>query len=164
LRQRRERYGGDFRSRLEDYTARDRASADEMHVARRDKLRALLSHATAHIPHWRETFRAAGLDPAGVEGPDDLAVLPVLTKADVLRLGTQLLWPGAPRHELRKVHTSGTTGAGLVFMTTRDAIRDQWAVWWRYRARLGWIWGRGRERLRAARSCPGTATIPAPGA
>jgi len=35
------------------------------------------------------------------------------------------------------VHTSGTTGAGLIFDTTLDAIRDQWAVWWRYRLRHG---------------------------
>jgi phenylacetate-CoA ligase len=33
------------------------------------------------------------------------------------------------------MHTSGTTGAGLVFFTTLDAIRDQWAAWWRYRMR-----------------------------
>ncbi len=33
------------------------------------------------------------------------------------------------------VHTSGTTGAGLRFWASREAIQEQWAVWWRYR---GW--------------------------
>jgi phenylacetate-CoA ligase len=136
-RQRRERYGGDFRARLAAYARLERASEDEVHAVRRDKLRALLRHAAASIPHWRETFREAGLDPERVHGPEDLSGLPVLTKADILRLGTRLTWAEAPKGEIRKVHTSGTTGAGLVFLTTRDAVRDQWAVWWRYRARLG---------------------------
>jgi phenylacetate-CoA ligase len=32
------------------------------------------------------------------------------------------------------IHTSGTTGGGLRITTTVDAVREQWAVWWRYRA------------------------------
>lgn len=32
------------------------------------------------------------------------------------------------------MHTSGTTGAGLRFTATRDAVLEQWAVWWRYRS------------------------------
>jgi phenylacetate-CoA ligase len=39
-----------------------------------------------------------------------------------------------PAHRHVHTHTSGTTGAALRFVTTMDAIRRQWAVWWRYRA------------------------------
>lgn len=35
--------------------------------------------------------------------------------------------------ELRPVHTSGTTGSGLRFWATSEALQEQWAVWWRYR-------------------------------
>jgi len=31
------------------------------------------------------------------------------------------------------LHTSGTTGSGLVFPVNREFIFHQWAVWWRYR-------------------------------
>ena len=31
------------------------------------------------------------------------------------------------------MHTSGTTGGGLHFATTEDALAEQWAVWWKYR-------------------------------
>ena len=132
---RRERYGGTFPSLLRDYVSRDRASEDEILAVRRMKLRRLLAHARAEIPYWSRTLRAFDIDPERIEGPDDLASLPILTKADVLRLGSDLRWSSAPRSELRTVHTSGTTGAGLVFATTIEAQRDQWAVWWRFRKR-----------------------------
>jgi len=32
-----------------------------------------------------------------------------------------------------KSHTSGTTGTGLVFYTTRRSVQEQWSVWWRFR-------------------------------
>jgi phenylacetate-CoA ligase len=134
---RRERYGGTFPSLLSDYVSRDRASEDEMLAVRRLKLRRLLTHARAEIPYWSRTLRAFDVDPERVEGPDDLANLPILTKADVLRLGSELRWSSAPRSELRTVHTSGTTGAGLILETTIDSQRDQWAVWWRFRRRHG---------------------------
>ncbi|HJQ99094.1 MAG TPA: hypothetical protein VJ826_12350 [Candidatus Polarisedimenticolaceae bacterium] len=136
-RQRRERYGGDFGARLAAYRARERASDDEIDAVRRAKLRRLLAHAATHVPHWRKTFREAGLDPERVRGPEDLSVLPLLTKDDVRRLGRELVSTATEGAEVRKVHTSGTTGAGLVFLTTVEAIRDQWAVWWRYRMAHG---------------------------
>lgn len=133
--QRRERYGGDFARRLAAYEQADRLSPDEIHDLRRRKLRTIATHAAREIPFWGSRFREAGLDPERIEGPDDLAALPVLTKAEILAAGPALIASGSDRKTLRKVHTSGTTGAGLVFFTTVDAIRDQWAVWWRYRRR-----------------------------
>ncbi len=135
-RQKHERFGGDYGERLAGYLARERATEDEVRAVRRKKLRLLLRHA-ATIPYWAERFRKAGLDPERVDEPEDLATLPVLTKSEILRQGAKLIWGGAAPRDLRKVHTSGTTGAGLVFFTTVDAIRDQWAVWWRYRIRHG---------------------------
>lgn len=131
-----ERYGGDFPERLAGYLARERATEDEVREVRRKKLRLLLRHA-ATIPYWADRFRKAGVDPERVEEPADLGALPILTKSEILRQGTKLIHERTPRRELRKVHTSGTTGAGLVFFTTLDAVRDQWAVWWRYRIRHG---------------------------
>jgi phenylacetate-CoA ligase len=37
------------------------------------------------------------------------------------------------KHHAIKTHTSGTTGTGLIFYTTRESQREQWSVWWRYR-------------------------------
>ena len=133
----RERYGGTFPELLREYVARERASEDEMLAVRRTKLRRLLAHAAAEIPYWSRTFKAFDVDPGRVDGPEDLAGLPILTKPDVLRLGAELRWPGTARSQLRTVHTSGTTGAGLIFAATVESQRDQWAVWWRFRRRYG---------------------------
>lgn len=35
------------------------------------------------------------------------------------------------------MHTSGTTGSGLIFPYSVDMENKQWAVWWRYRINLG---------------------------
>ncbi len=134
---RRERLGGSFGERLRDYLQRERASSDEVLAVRRQRLRVILVHAVREIPHWREVFHRAGVDPSRVDGPDDLCALPILTKSEILRLAPRLRWSAAPSSLVRTVHTSGTTGAGLVFATSLDAIRDQWAVWWRYRIRHG---------------------------
>lgn len=134
---RRERYGGSFVEMLDGYVARDRASQDEVLAVRREKLRRVLAHAAKNVPYWTRTLRDHDIDPRRVDGPEDLAGLPVLTKADVLRLGPDIRWSSAPGSQVRMLHTSGTTGAGLVFAATLDALRDQWAVWWRFRRRHG---------------------------
>ena len=133
----RSKFGGDFEARLAAYLAHDRLSADELHAVRREKMRAVLGRAAREVPYWSEAFRKAGLDPGRVEGPDDLAALPVLTKDEILRQGDRLRNPNVPRSRLVSAHTSGTTGAGLVFVWTVEARRDQWAVWWRHRMRHG---------------------------
>lgn len=161
-RQRRERYGGVFASRLAEYRSRERVSEDQLQDVRTRKLRALLRHAASAIPYWNDAFRSAGLDPETVRGPEDLAALPILTKSDVVRLGPRLLWAEAPRASLRKVHTSGTTGAGLVFYTTVDAIRDQWAVWWRFRMRHGLSPGHWQATFAGRSIVPGTKDDPRP--
>jgi phenylacetate-CoA ligase len=58
-------------------------SADERlgHEAR--AVRALVAHAVAHAPAARRLFERAGVDPASVRGPADLARLPVTRKEDL---------------------------------------------------------------------------------
>ncbi len=67
----------------------------------------------------------------------DLSALPILTKATVQQHLTEFRSDLAPGMQCSTVHTSGTTGAGLIFPMTLEAEREQWAVWWRYRSRFG---------------------------
>lgn len=131
------RYGGDFSQRLSTYLAHDELSIDEVLAFRRQKLRGTLARAARDVPFWEAAFLDAGLDPVKVEGPEDLAGLPILTKDEVLRQGRQMWSERVPSSNLLFAHTSGTTGAGLRFPFTLDAQRDQWAVWWRHRMRHG---------------------------
>jgi len=102
---------------------------------------ALLSHfvrhAYAEVPHWRRVFDEAGLDPRSVAHVGDLSGLPLLTKAEVRRLGSKLVAAGYQRRAARTVSmkTSGTTGTALEVILSREcwqreyAFRDQHRAW-----------------------------------
>ena len=102
---------------------------------------ALLSrfvrHAYAQVPHWRMVFDEAGLDPRSVAHVGDLSCLPLLTKAEVRRLGSELVAAGYKRRAARTVSmkTSGSTGTALEVIWSRAcqqreyAFRDQHRAW-----------------------------------
>jgi phenylacetate-CoA ligase len=48
------------------------------------QLKATVAHVTGRSPYWAKRFAAAGVDPAGVVGPDDLHRCPTLTKRDYI--------------------------------------------------------------------------------
>ncbi len=52
-------------------------------------LSALIAHLTAHAPAFAQRMQAAGLTPADIRTPDDLARLPVLRKDDLITLQAQ---------------------------------------------------------------------------
>jgi phenylacetate-CoA ligase len=87
--------------------------------------------AIAAVP----TYRAYGISPEEIRTLTDVQKLPLLPKATV-RASPHLYYAPEPRSanwRVRNSHTSGTTGAGLVFPVTCAAENEQWAVWWRYR-------------------------------
>jgi phenylacetate-CoA ligase len=136
-RTRRTRYDRTFRAFLREAEERDRWS-DDLAAAFRDRqLAKAVAHAAAAVPHWREAFRAAGLDPSAVSGLADLAALPTLTKTELQAAPDRFSasGPGLPRAV--RVHTSGTTGTGLHLLTCREAVRRQWATFWRFCGRHG---------------------------
>lgn len=70
------------------------------------------------------------------EGMELLRAFPILTKADVKAHLGEIVNKDCtePMFEMR---TSGTTGGGLVFPYTVRMENRHWAIWWRYRRRLG---------------------------
>jgi len=129
------RYGGGFGRRLA--AAVERASwPEEKVLAYRDaRLRTVLRLA-AETPHYRRIFASLGGDWHDFATPTGLGNLPILTKLEVQAHPDEFRPERKPPHT-KMVHTSGTTGAGLCFLTTSDAAQEQWAIWWRYRKRLG---------------------------
>lgn len=85
------------------------------------QLGALLRHAHATIPCWRERLDAAGYDP-GAEVPDPqwFRTLPVLTRRDVQSLADALLSTRVPPEHGRvaRGQTSGSTGKPIQFHLT----------------------------------------------
>jgi phenylacetate-CoA ligase len=128
------RYNAGYDRLFREAVARDAWSAEQTMAYRDECIGRFVRHAAATVPHYRDQFRTLRLDPRDINGFDDLCALPVLSKATVLESPERFVSEAVPARLRIASHTSGTTGAALHFVTTMDAFRRQWAIWWRYRA------------------------------
>jgi len=136
LRLRRERFSGEFHDRLVRARNRERWTMAQLRAHRLVRVRAMLVHAGRHVPHWREVFAERGFVPARIGHLDDLAALPITDKSTVVDAGDRMRTSIVPHGEdprFVQLQTSGTTGAGLRLVLSQGALREQWAVCWRYR-------------------------------
>jgi len=133
----RRRYGNTFHALLEDYQRRNDWDANRLRGYRDRRLREFVRFCEATVPYYRRQFRQLGMTSRDVRTLDDLRCLPVLTKQTVQERREEFLSEAIPPRRRLMVHTSGSTGSGLRFAATAEALAEQWAVWWRYRRRLG---------------------------
>ena len=104
----------------------DRASLDPIEIASRDEISALqlermkwsLKHAYDNVPHYKQSFDAAGVHPDDLKSLEDLAKFPFTYKQD-LRDNYPFGMFAVPREKLARVHaSSGTTGKPTVIWAT----------------------------------------------
>ena len=88
-------------------------SEQELRALQTKKLRALLRHAYSRVPFYHQRFRSIGLYPDDIKGVEDLGRLPIITKDDVERAGTQIVADNIDLKKSFKTHTSGTMGHPL---------------------------------------------------
>ncbi len=105
---------------------------DKLIEFRNARLRGFVRHAADTVPYYRRLFAEIGFDPNSVHAPEDLAALPILTKSEAIKQGSDIYSESVAKSDRMMTHTSGSTGAGFHFPTTIQADREQWAVWWRY--------------------------------
>ena len=85
-------------------------------------LRWTVLHAFARSPQYREKFKAAGIDPTGIQRLEDVRHLP-FTTADDLREGYPLPLLSVPETEVVRVHaSSGTTGKRKILAYTKRDV------------------------------------------
>jgi phenylacetate-CoA ligase len=129
------RYDRRFDELMRELRERERWTDERLREFRDERLRSFLIAAGAGSPFYRDLFRDSGFDPRERDLASALAErLPVLEKGTVRAAAGEIRSRAGGRGTVPQ-HTSGTTGQGLRFVTTRAALREQWAVWWRY---LGW--------------------------
>jgi phenylacetate-CoA ligase len=87
------------------------------------RLRAIVRHAAARVPFYRERFAQAGLPSADIRSWDDLAKIPVLGRLE-LQHPERLIASGYDPGELMRSHTSGSTG----IPTTTFFDRRAWTL------------------------------------
>ncbi|GAA3236292.1 phenylacetate--CoA ligase family protein [Nonomuraea helvata] len=98
---------------------RERRGHEEQLRLQAERLRALVRHAYADVPHYRRTY-----DPARVEAlrtAHDLAGFPVLDRMDLHHHGAALLADGFTEAGTRSATTSGSSGIPI---TIRNSERD----------------------------------------
>lgn len=129
---RRTRFGAGFVDALSQAEDRWQWNAQRMTEFRDKSIREFIRHAYETTRYHRRVFDEHGVSPDAIRGLDDLKRLPVLTKADVQAYGPDMVSDAVADDQQEHIHTSGTTGAGLKFSTTRTAVHWQWATWWRF--------------------------------
>lgn len=129
----RQRFGLEFPSLLHEVEDRTLWSTSAICDLRDARLREFIKHSYLTVPYYRRQLKALGIVPQDIKGLGDLAKLPVLTKAEVQVNYEALRSEAVSTGRHYSIRTSGTTGGGLWMMTTRRAIQEQWAIWWRYR-------------------------------
>jgi len=136
LRLRRQRFSGEFDDRLAYARIREQWTTAQLEARRTARLRAMLVHAERNVPYWREVMRASGIVPARIGHVSEIEALPITSKDLILREGDRMRATSVPHDETHapvQLQTSGTTGAGMRFLLSTGAVREQWAVCWRYR-------------------------------
>lgn len=105
--------------------AQDRLAYDPVRLRRHQerRLQVLIHHAYARVPLYRRRFDAAGLRPQDVRTLDDLARVPVLTKAEFRRAPlSDLLAEGTAAGGCFLAETSGSTGEPTRLYKSRSAL------------------------------------------
>jgi phenylacetate-CoA ligase len=134
----RARYGPGQRRWRRFFERSGRWSDAELREYRRQRLREVLRHAYEHVPFHRQRFREAGVMPDDIRDVDDLARLPLLDKADVVRAGRGMLADDADPRGLHVHTTSGSTGTPLTLYRSADAVHALYGFGWaRLRSGLG---------------------------
>lgn len=109
---------------------------------RDERVRAIVRHAAATVPHYR------GLDPAAIDGADALASLPLVTKADLQGDPNRFRSESRLATDALVIRTTGSTGAPLAVAHDRSSVLANSAFSLRERAVIEAL--AGRRDVRAA--------------
>jgi len=133
----RRRYGKAYIELEKDVFSREFLPAETLQDYCLFRLRATIRYAVQHVPFYRRLFAEKKISPDDICSLNDLSCLPILDKATVQRNLNDIRSDELNKIPHSIVHTSGTTGAGLIFPMSLVAEQEQWAIWWRYRSRFG---------------------------
>lgn len=127
------RYGSRYKSISSVVSKRSELAPQLLKKFQRQRLSSFLIHASKS-PFWSERFKIYGVN-VHSDPYVEILKLPILTKKEVKENQESIYIQCAEK--ISTLHTSGTTGSGLVFSESQSAEAERWAVWWRYRNRFG---------------------------
>ena len=93
------------------------------------RVRELVSHASLHVPYFRDVFGAITGGAAAIRSAADLAQLPFLTKSIIRTEGDRM--KSAQARHLAPFNTGGSSGEPLKFWISRERVSHDVAAKWR---------------------------------
>lgn len=122
-------------------------------------LRRVVAHAFESCAYYRDQFRAAGVTPADLEKPEDIARLPTITKEEIQEHRDELVSDRYPKSTLIRDMTGGSTGSPMQFYYDSDRLDSRTAATLRHNRWAGWnigdraaiLWGAPRDTQGARR-------------
>jgi phenylacetate-CoA ligase len=129
------------------------ASLKDVQAIQWSKLQAILEHASACVPYYRNLFRAHGISAKDIASPRDFARIPVLTKATLQQQKDNLVAENRRKSEGLANASGGSTGKPVQFFQDAEywdwAYASLWSVesWWGIRPgdRTASLWGADRD-------------------
>jgi phenylacetate-CoA ligase len=119
----RQRYGHDFNAILVASLEQSFASIDELRTYQQQEWEQRIQPILEQLP----AYKSMDCSFANIQN------FPVLSKPEVRDNLDDYRNPQWSTLNPIQAHTSGTTGAGLKFLTTSYSLQRQFAYWWRYR-------------------------------
>lgn len=124
-------------------------SASDIEELQMSRLRSIIKYANSHCQFYRSRFAEAGLNPNNVQSFDDVAKIPVLTKADIRSNMNQIISDKYEIKDLVYKRTGGSTSVPLKLYVDHEAHRAKYAAtlrhnsWAAYKPgdKLAAIWG-----------------------
>jgi phenylacetate-CoA ligase len=101
-------------------------SPEEVGGLRDQRLQAVVRHASAHVPHYRELFRRERIDPREIRSVDDLAALPLLDRTTVQR-DPERFRADSDVGEVLEFRTAGSTAEPVTLYRDRRAMLENLA-------------------------------------
>jgi len=148
--------GVDLMGKLREIENAPFRSPEEIREKQFEDLRALLAHAEARVPYYRDLFRRLGVRSQDIRTWNDFIQLPILTK-DIIRANQRdLVREDVPLEKLSPHFSGGSTGVPLKFfrsheyMVASDAgtYRNMEQCGWRPGEMIAFFWG-GNDKLYA---------------
>jgi len=118
--------GADLTPRRDKLEPIEVASRDEIAALQLERLKWSLAHAYANVPHYKQSFDAAGVHPDDLKTLADLTKFPFTVKDDLRREFPFGMFAMKREHVVRIHASSGTTGKPTVVGYSKNDL-DMWA-------------------------------------
>lgn len=147
----RERYGGKYFEYCQLMQEGQWWNKSELRAYQDRRLKKLIEHAYETVPYYRRIFEDGRLKPSDITSQEDLAKIPLLTREEIKRNFNDLLSKNIKDKQLKRGHTSGTTGSPLEICYDQATINITYAALDRHYRWAGCQLARRGDRMAVVR-------------